>query len=202
MKLEIPEGPFEAYIFDCDGTLADSMPIHYAAFLKSFEHMGVDIDLTEEVYYGLAGVPIHEFASYLNKKYGTHIDGHRLDEVKNKFYRESLDQVGPVPAVVDLLQASVGKVRIAVASGGTRHCVSRTLKILGVDHLVEALVTAEDVQRGKPAPDIFLKAAERLEVDPKACLVFEDAALGIQAAHAAGMQTVHVETHPYAKPVL
>jgi beta-phosphoglucomutase family hydrolase len=202
MKLEIPEGPFGAYIFDCDGTLADSMPVHYAAFLKSFQHMGVDIDLSEEVYYGLAGVPIHEFGSYLNKKYGTHIDSHQLDEVKNKYYRESLDQIGPVPAVVHLLKESVGKFRIAVASGGTCHCVSRTLSILGIDHLVEALVTAEDVQRGKPAPDIFLKAAERLKVDPKACLVFEDAGLGIEAARAAGMQAVHVKTHPYAKLAL
>ena len=202
MKLEIPDGPFEAYIFDCDGTLADSMPIHYAAFLKAFELMGVEVELTEEVYYGLAGVPIHEFAAYLNKRYGLQIDSHRLDEVKNKYYRESLDLVQPVPAVVNVLRDAVGKLGIAVASGGTRHCVSRTLEILGITDCVDAMVTAEDVQRGKPAPDIFLKSAELLGVDPKSCLVFEDAGLGIEAAHAAGMQAVHVATHPYAKRVL
>jgi HAD superfamily hydrolase (TIGR01509 family) len=202
MKLDIPEGPFDAYIFDCDGTLADSMPAHYASFLKSFAEMGVDIELTEEVYYGLAGVPIHEFTVYLNKKFGTSIDSHRLDEIKNRYYRESLDQIGPIPEVLEVFEAAVGKVRIAVASGGTRHCVSRTLSFLGIDHLVEALVTAEDVQRGKPAPDIFLKSAELLGVDPARCLVFEDAGLGIEAAHAAGMQAVHVKTHPYAKLVL
>ena len=199
MKLDIPEGPFEAYIFDCDGTLADSMPLHYAAFQKSFVEMGVVIDLSPEVYYGLAGVPIHEFARYLDKKYGTTIDSHELDEVKNRFYRDTLDQVGPVDAVVDVLKGSVGKHRIAVASGGTRHCVGRTLQLLEIDHLVEVMVTAEDVERGKPAPDIFLKSAELLEVEPKACLVFEDAGLGIEAAHAAGMQAVHVKTHPYSK---
>jgi HAD superfamily hydrolase (TIGR01509 family) len=199
MKLDIPAGSFEAYIFDCDGTLADSMPLHYAAFQKSFVQMGVDIYLSPEVYYGLAGVPIHEFAKYLDKKYGTQIDSHELDEVKNQFYRDTLDQVGPVQAVVDALKDSVGKHRIAVASGGTRHCVGRTLQILEIDHLVEVTVTAEDVVRGKPAPDIFLKSAELLEVDPKVCLVFEDAGLGIEAAHAAGMQAVHVKTHPYPK---
>lgn len=202
MQLDIPDGSFEAYIFDCDGTLADSMPIHYAAFLKSFDHMGVSIDLSEEVYYGLAGVPIHEFARYLDKKFGISIDSHELDEVKNRFYRETLDQVGPVQMVVDVLKKSVGQQRIAVASGGTRHCVHRTLKLLEIDHMVEVVVTAEDVERGKPAPDIFLKTAELLKIDPKMCLVFEDAGLGIEAAHAAGMQAVHVKTHPYSKLVL
>jgi HAD superfamily hydrolase (TIGR01509 family) len=202
MNLEIPEGPFEAYIFDCDGTLADSMPVHYESFLSSFEFMGVDIDLSEEVYYGLAGVPIHEFTGYINRKFSKNIDSHELDEVKNRFFRESLDQIKPVPEVLALFKASVGKFAIGVASGGTRHCVSRTLSILGIDHLVEALVTAEDVARGKPAPDIFLKTAELLGVDPKACLVFEDAGLGIEAAHSAGMQAVHVKTHPYSKLAL
>ncbi len=199
MKLDIPEGPFEAYIFDCDGTLADSMPVHYDAFLKTFAQMGVEFDLTEEIYYGLAGVPIHEFVANLNHRFNTQIDSHEVDEWKNRFYRESLDCIQPVAVVVDLLKSMVGKVPIAVASGGTRHCVSRTLSIIGVADDIDALVTAEDVQNGKPAPDIFLKAAQLLNVDPGKCLVFEDAALGIQAAHSAGMQAVHVETHPYAK---
>ena len=199
MKLDIPEGPFEAYIFDCDGTLADSMPVHYDAFLKTFAQMGVEFDLTEEIYYGLAGVPIHEFVANLNHRFNTQIDSHEVGEWKNRFYRESLDCIQPVAVVVDLLKSMVGKVPIAVASGGTRHCVSRTLSIIGVADDIDALVTAEDVQNGKPAPDIFLKAAQLLNVDPGKCLVFEDAALGIQAAHSAGMQAVHVETHPYAK---
>lgn len=199
MKLDIPEGPFEAYIFDCDGTLADSMPVHYDAFLKTFAQMGVEFDLTEEIYYGLAGVPIHEFVANLNHRFNTQIDSHEVDGWKNRFYRELLDCIQPVAVVVDLLKSMVGKVPIAVASGGTRHCVSRTLSIIGVADDIDALVTAEDVQNGKPAPDIFLKAAQLLNVDPGKCLVFEDAALGIQAAHSAGMQAVHVETHPYAK---
>ena len=199
MKLDIPEGPFDAYIFDCDGTLADSMPVHYDAFLKTFAQMGVEFDLTEEIYYGLAGVPIHEFVANLNHRFNTQIDSHEVDGWKNRFYRESLDCIQPVAVVVDLMKSMVGKVPIAVASGGTRHCVSRTLSIIGVADDIDALVTAEDVQNGKPAPDIFLKAAQLLNVDPGKCLVFEDAALGIQAAHSAGMQAVHVETHPYAK---
>ena len=79
MKLDIPEGPFEAYIFDCDGTLADSMPVHYDAFLKTFAQMGVEFDLTEEIYYGLAGVPIHEFVANLNHRFNTQIDSHEVD---------------------------------------------------------------------------------------------------------------------------
>lgn len=161
--------------------------------------MRIDFDLTEQIYYELAGVPIHEFVGNINMRFNTIIDSHQVDEWKNKFYREALDQIGPVQPVVDLLKSAVGKLPIAVASGGTFHCVSRTLKIIGVADDIDALVTAEDVQNGKPAPDIFLKAAELLNVDPAKCLVFEDAAMGIQAAHAAGMQAVHVETHPYAK---
>ena len=199
MKLDIPEGPFEAYIFDCDGTLADSMPVHFAAFLKTFKHLGIDLDLSEELYYSLAGVPIHEFVSRLNDQFKMSIDSHQVDEWKNKFYRESLDEIKPVQPVVDLLKATVGKLPIAVASGGTLHCVSHTLRTIGVSDFVDTLVTAEDVQHGKPAPDIFLKAAELLKVDPAKCLVFEDAALGIQAAHSAGMKAVHVETHPYTR---
>jgi beta-phosphoglucomutase family hydrolase len=201
MKLDIPEGSFDAYIFDCDGTLADSMPIHFAAFLSTFKHLGIEVDLSEELYYGLAGVPIHEFVARLNDQFKTSIDSFQVDEWKNKFYRESLDEIKPIQPVVDLLKATVGKLPIAVASGGALHCVSRTLRSIGVADFVDALVTAEDVQRGKPAPDIFLKAAELLKVNPAKCLVFEDAALGIQAARAAGMKAVHVETHPYAKQV-
>ena len=199
MKLEIPDGNFEAYIFDCDGTLADSMPLHFAAFLKTFDHLGITVDLTEELYYGLAGVPIHEFITYLNERFDTSIDSHEVDIWKNRFYRESLEFVKPVKPVVEVLMQSVGKLSIGVASGGTLHCVSRTLKTIEVIEWVDAVVTAEDVERGKPAPDIFLKSATLLDVDPSRCLVFEDAALGIQAAQAAGMKTVHVETHPYAK---
>ena len=80
--------------------------------------------------------------------------------------------------------------------------MNRILNIFGVNHLLYAVVTAEDVQRGKSEADIFLKSAELLSVDPKACLVFEDAGVGIEAAHSAGMQAVHVKTPPYAKMVL
>lgn len=198
MKLEIPNDAFEAYIFDCDGTLADSMPVHYSAFLKAFDYLGINVPLSEELYYGLGGVPIHEFTDRLNHKFHVEINSHELNEVKNKFYRESLDEIQPVKPVVDLLRETVGKLPMAVASGGTRYCVTRTLEILGILKLVDSVVTAEDVQRGKPAPDIFLKSAELLGADPRKCLVFEDAALGIQAAKAAGMEVVHVETHPYA----
>ena len=89
--------------------------------------------------------------------------------------------------------------KLEVASGGTRHYVERTLNIIGVAEYVNAVVTAQDFQLGKPAPGIFLKTAELFEVEPRNCLVFEDAALGIQAANTAGMKAVYVETHPYAK---
>jgi len=194
MNIELPEGPFDAYIFDCDGTLADSMPVHYEAFKRAFAALKHDFHFDEDLYYGWAGQPIEVVVAKLNQIHGLSMDSDEVGEYKHRFYREALAVVQPIPSVVDILREAAGKIRIAVASGGTRECVSQTLKNIGVFDQVEALVCAEDVEHGKPAPDIFLKAADLLGVPPHHCLVFEDGLLGIEGADAAGMKSVFIDS--------
>ncbi len=194
MNLEIPEGDFDAYIFDCDGTLADSMPVHYDAFVAAFKKLEVKEEFSKEKYYAWAGAPMIEVIARMNDLHGLDLDHNEVARWKDEFYHDMLDTVQPIVAVVDILKSIVGKLKIGVASGGARYCVGRTLKNIEVDHLVEAVVTADDVKHGKPAPDIFLKAAELLGVDPAKCLVFEDGQLGIDSAKAAGMQVVFVDS--------
>lgn len=194
MKLDIPEGDFDAYIFDCDGTLADSMPLHYDAFVAAFKKLGVKEEFSKEKYYAWAGAPMMEVISRMNDLHGLDLDHNEVARWKDEFYHDLIDTVKPIDAVVDVLKSIVGKLKIGVASGGARYCVERTLKNIKIDHLVEAVVTADDVKHGKPAPDIFLKAAELLGVDPAKCLVFEDGQLGIDSAKAAGMQVVFVDS--------
>jgi len=194
MNIQVPEGPFEAYIFDCDGTLADSMPAHYEAFKRAFQALKHEFHFDEELYYSWAGQPIEVVVDKLNKLHGLEMDHTQVGLHKNRFYRDTLDAVEPIESVVDILREAAGKIRIAVASGGTRECVTKTLKNIGVFDQVEALVCAEDVERGKPAPDVFLKAADMLGVPPQRCLVFEDGILGIEGADAAGMQSVFIDS--------
>ena len=190
MPLELPAGDFRAFIFDCDGTLADNMPLHFSAWTRAMDDFGGSYP--EELFYEWGGVPTGDIVRRLNAKFGLAMDVDEVVHRKEHYYRESIPQVRPVHDVVALLRAHHGKVPLAVASGGHRDLVERTLVALGIRDLFDAVVAAEDYKRGKPAPDPFLKAAERLRVEPQHCLVFEDTETGAQAARAAGMAWVLV----------
>ena len=188
-KIAPPE-PFSALIFDCDGTLADTMPGHFTAWVAALRAGGGDI--TEQQFYSLAGVTSAAIIEILNKEHGYTLDVPETVEAKEALYVEALHEIEEIKAVADIARAYHGKVPMAVASGGLRSVVHATLDTIGLRPLFDAVVTAEDVVRGKPAPDIFLQAAALLNVAPADCVVYEDGDPGIVAARAAGMRVIDV----------
>jgi HAD superfamily hydrolase (TIGR01509 family) len=193
----VPPGDFDGYLFDCDGTLADSMPLHFQAWTAYLEQAGgAPSRLTEELFYAWGGRPEREIFAALNRDHGYAIDPEQGAREKEILYRALLPRVGPVTAVADLVRRlGAAHAKMAVASGSTRTTVEETLRHLGLRDYFSVIVASGEVPRGKPAPDVFLKAAEGLGVEPARCLVFEDAVPGFQAAEAAGMRWVDVR--PY-----
>jgi HAD superfamily hydrolase (TIGR01509 family) len=190
MPLELPAGDFRAFIFDCDGTLADNMPLHFAAWTRAMQDFGGSYP--EELFYEWGGVPTADIVRRLNAKFGLALAVDAVVERKEHYYREMIPQVQPKHEVVALALGKHGQIPLAVASGGHRDLVERTLHALGIHHLFAAVITSEDYTRGKPAPDPFLAAATRLGVSAAHCLVLEDTATGAEAARAAGMTWVLV----------
>jgi HAD superfamily hydrolase (TIGR01509 family) len=190
MKLELPEGKFRAYLFDCDGTIADSMPLHYIAWKKALAEWNCPFD--EELFYAWGGIPPVEIISTLNRMHGLNMPIDATAERKENYYYEQLPTLQPVPEVLEHVNDQYGKLPFAVVSGSSRESVMKTLTTIGLLDRFDVLVGSEDYENSKPAPDAFLVGAERLNIAPEDCLVFEDTALGIQAATAAGMASVRV----------
>lgn len=190
MKLKIPAGTFAAYLFDCDGTIADSMPLHYIAWKKALSEWGCEFD--EDLFYRWGGKPVHEIISTLNQMHGLQMPVAQVAERKESLYYEQLPDLKPVPEVLQQIEAQHGIIPLAVVSGSSRESVMNTLTTLNLVDRFDTIVGAEDYARSKPAPDAFLVAAARLGMEPADCLVFEDTALGIEAATAAGMASVRV----------
>lgn len=190
MILSIPEGDFDAYIFDCDGTLADTMPLHYRAWCAALTEFGCPFD--EALFYQLGGVPTEKIVEMLNERNRLAMPVKSTAERKEQLYLEMIHEVRPIEAVVEFMRAQHGKKPIAVASGGHREIVRRSLTAISVLEFFDVVIGSEDYEHGKPAPDPFLEAARRLNVAPEKCLVFEDTDLGVRAAEAAGMRWVLV----------
>ena len=190
MKLNIPPGRFKAYLFDCDGTIADSMPLHYLAWSKALaEH---NCEFSEELFYAWGGVSVAEVIERLNKKDGLKMSAEEVSRRKENFYLEDLPRLTAIPEVVEQIEANHGRIPLAVVSGSTRESVTASLNVLNLLVRFETLVCAGEYKKGKPDPEAFLQAAAKLNVLPDSCLVFEDADLGIQAAKAANMSWVKV----------
>ncbi len=190
MKLNIPEGAFHAYLFDCDGTIADSMPLHYIAWKTALGEWGCPFD--EALFYEWGGKPVHEIISTLNRMQGLNMPVAEVGERKESLYYEQLPHLQAVPEVLEQIEEKHRSIPLGVVSGSSRESVVNSLTALGLLDRFDTIVGAEDYARSKPAPDGFLTAAERLGVVPADCLVFEDTAFGIQAATAAGMASVRV----------
>lgn len=190
MALTIPPGDFRAFIFDCDGTLADNMPLHFHAWSRAMSDFGGTYP--EELFYEWGGVPTADIVKRLNARFGLSLDVDTVVDRKEHYYREMIPQVIAKTDVVSVARGHHGKIPLAVASGGHRDLVERTLVALGIRGLFDAVIAAEDYERGKPDPDPFLIAAARLGVEPSRCLVFEDTDSGAQAATAAGMAWIIV----------
>jgi len=195
MILELPDREFGGYIFDCDGTLVDSMPLHFKAWTASFCSQQSTLGWLEDEFYANAGVPDRDTVMQLNERYGADIDPHEVHEFKAEWYARQIHELEPVVAVEKLAhQYHAAGIPISVASGSDLSLVDPSLKITGLRDIFDIVITPADVERGKPAPDMFLLAAERMGIAPEDCLVFEDGQAGIDAATAAGMQSVFVDS--------
>jgi HAD superfamily hydrolase (TIGR01509 family) len=191
--LRLPEGDFAAFIFDCDGTLADSMPLYHRAWQTALRAGGAEFEFTWDIFTSRAGMSTALTVDALNLQFGTMLEASSVELRQQAEYLALIETVKPIGPVVDIVHAYSGKLPMSVASGGTRPLVERTLELIGVRQRFPHVLVAADVKRGKPEPDLFLLAAERMGVAPERCLVFEDGAPGILAAHRAGMQVVHVD---------
>lgn len=192
MTFEIPDYPFQAFIFDCDGTLVDSMPLHYTAWVEALKLHHAPFEFTEEVFYAHAGIKEQDVVKILNEKHGTNIDPVGVDETKMEIFRQRIPEVQAVHPVADFAKSLFGRFPMAVASGSEEPTVRGCLEATGLLHLFETIITPKLVKQGKPAPDMFLLAAERMGIAPAECLVLEDGNSGIEAAKAAGMQSVFI----------
>lgn len=190
MTLQLPDGEFHAYLFDCDGTIADSMPLHYLAWRGALAEW--NCCFSEDLFYAWAGFAVAKIITLLNEKRGLNMPIEEVARKKEELYLESLPNLRAVPEVLEHIDLQYGRIPLAVVSGSTRESVSASLHSLCLLDKFATLVCAGDYKEGKPDPEAFLIAAARLNVKPESCLVFEDGESGIAAAKAAGMASVRV----------
>jgi beta-phosphoglucomutase family hydrolase len=192
----------KGFIFDLDGTLADTMPTHYRAWTIIAARYG--LSFPEASFYKLGGVPTAKIAAQLLAAAGLDLDPLVIAKEKERAYVDSLADsanIRPIAPVVELARQHRAEGPLAVASGGLRHLIDRTLAQLGITDWFTAIVSAEDTTRHKPEPDVFLEAARRIGVAPGDCIVYEDTDIGLEAARRAGMRGVDVRPlyHPRAR---
>lgn len=183
---------YTAILFDCDGTLADTMPAHYRAWLHVTKHHGILFD--EDRFYALGGRPTRDILATLANEASIEIDLDRASEMKESAFLEQVKYVKAIDPVIAALRRAHGHVPVAVVTGGYRDVCEKILLQIGIRELFDCIVASEDTNRHKPAPDPFLEAARRLGVAPEGCLVWEDSDLGIEAARQAGMSWIDVRS--------
>ncbi len=187
-----PQSGYSAAIFDCDGTLVHSMPAHFDAWCEALAQYGAANVLAEDVFYAMGGRPTKDIVIDLNAEYGLKLDPARVALAKREAFLRRLERVELIEEVAEFARSLRGKMPMAIASGGSRYVVEKTLQIVGASDWFDEVVTADDVAIGKPAPDIYLETAKRLGVAPERCLALEDAPAGIDSARAAGMLVVEI----------
>lgn len=189
---QFPSNGFDAVVFDCDGTLVDSMPAHFDAWCEALALHGAGGIFKEDVFFAMGGRPTIDIVVELNDEYNLRLDPEAVALAKREFYLKRLNMVTLIEEVAEFADGLRGKIPMAIATGGTRMVIEKTLKRVGISDWFDEVVTAEDVVRGKPSPEIFLKAAQLLGVEPSRCLALEDAPSGILSAQRAGMQVMAI----------
>jgi HAD superfamily hydrolase (TIGR01509 family) len=185
-----------AVLFDCDGTVADTMPAHYRAWVEVTAGHGIAFD--EQRFYALGGRPTRDILATLAAEAGIEIDLDAAAERKERAFLEQLTAVQPIDAVVGVVRRLRGRLPLAIVTGGYQHVCRQILDRIGIADAFDTIVASEDTPRHKPDPDPFLEAASRLGVPPAGCLVWEDSDLGIEAARRAGMAWIDVR--PLCRP--
>ena len=180
----------EGLIFDCDGTLVDTMPIHFKAWSITTKKYG--LIFPEDRFYALGGVSPFEVLRILSSEQGMTIDFEAVTREKESLYMQLISEAKEIPEVMEIVRANYGKKPMAVASGGTSETVVGILNHCSIKQYFDIIVTSEDVENPKPAPDTFLEAARRMNVAPEKCQAYEDADMGMKAILAAGMEAVDV----------
>lgn len=192
IRLELPPGEFKALLFDCDGTIADSMPLHYVAWKRALGEHGCEFP--EDIFYAWGGMPAAEIIATLGRQQGIVMPIADVEHRKEALYYEMLPDLRAVPEVLAEIERNWTGTRLpmAVVSGSTRDSVTRSLVALDILDRFETLVCAGDYAKSKPDPEPFLTAAQRLGIAPELCLVFEDTVMGIEAATSAGMASIKI----------
>lgn len=189
----------KALIFDLDGTLSDSLPVHIASWHSVCEKLNCTFD--ERILVEMTGAPTISFAERIKREQNLEINADELVAMKQQEFWKNINQIKPHDAIIDLMKNAHGKIPMAVGTGASRQSAMLQMQELGIDQLFDFIVTADDVERHKPEPDTFLKCAELMNVEPQYCQVFEDGELGMQAAQTAGMLLTDVRpfvTDPFA----
>lgn len=181
-------------IYDLDGTLADTMSVHYKA--TQIACTKFDIEFPYEYFLAKAGIPTLTVFEMFVKEYNHKgIDGIALGKDKESIFLELIPTVKAIRSAEILLLDNLGKRKIAVGSGGQRISVDKTLHAIGHYDKIDTIVTADDVIHHKPHPQTFLDCAKNLGLSPNECIVLEDAELGFEAAQRAGMEYININDY-------
>ena len=193
LNIQFPTKTYDGYIFDCDGTIADSMTLHHKAWQHALKENGATIDYTWELFTSLAGAGHADTVRKINTRFNQRLDPDKVTKCKEEWFAAHVDEVTPITPMTDYVrQLAKTGAKMAVASGGPRRQVVRTLRAIGLEDILTVIVSQDDILKSKPDPEIFLKAAYLLAVDPRKCVVFEDSVLGIAGAKDAGMDWVKI----------
>lgn len=193
VRFSPPSKAYDGYIFDCDGTLIDSMPLHHRAWREALASGGATFDFDWSLFTSRAGMPLIETVVALNQQFDTTLDPEAVVVEQRRVYRSLLPSVRAIDSVVEFARRVAEHAPAGVASGGHQQEVEQSLEGLQLRGLFACVVTSNDVRRGKPDPEMFLRCAELLGVPARSCLVIEDGELGIEAARRAGMDWARVE---------
>jgi beta-phosphoglucomutase family hydrolase len=184
MKIEVDK-KVKGLIFDMDGTLADSMPVHFKAWMMTAEENG--FVYTEKQFLDTAGMPTLKIVPLINRELGLNLDPEKFSRRKEELFLENIKDIKPIKPVADIVREYYGRLPMSIGTGGKKDIARLTLEIIGLDKYIDIIVSAEDVLNHKPHPDTFLKCAELMNVEAEFCQVFEDGEMGLAAAEKAGM---------------
>lgn len=194
MKLTVPPH-VKGLIFDIDGTLIDSMPVHFRSWQQIAREYG--FEYPETLFYKNAGRSTGNIVALINSAQGLCLDPDEIVRAKNEAYRKLAVNIEPIPVVFDIVAKNYGKLPMALGTGEYRDIATANIKAAGLDKYFEIMVCADDVTHPKPDPETFLKCAEYMKIPPENCQVFEDGDLGLEAARRCGM--VATDVRPYLK---